>query len=61
MIVSQEVKSSRACLQHFVSISHYTECNFFSDCGVGILKAAVFGGEKVHASAEYDPWEEVPI
>ena len=60
-IYHEKVKGAVACVQDFVRHPLFTQSNFFSDTGIGMLNTAVGAASAVLHSSELDPWGAIGV
>ena len=56
-----KVKGAVACVQDFVCHPSFTQKNFFSETGIGMLNTAVTAADAVRNSAHFDPWGAIDV
>ena len=57
----EKLKGAVACVQDFVRHPSFTQRNFFSETGIGMLNSAVTAADAVRNSAQFDPWGAIDV
>ena len=57
----EKVKGAVACVQDFVRHPSFTQRNFFSETGIGMLNNDVTAADAVRNSARFDPWGAINV
>ena len=60
-IVHEQMKGAVVCVQDFVRPPLFTQGNFFSETGIGMLNTAVTAADAVRNSSKFDPWGAIDV